>query len=83
MSSVLSPIWRANRPSNDGRGFLALVTTHSGEFFRGAVCGEPRQTEQIWTLKLDLWEAKRNGGGPIGVSEEIAVPNIKDVEIEW
>jgi hypothetical protein len=82
MSSVLDPIKEANSPSNHGNGFLALVSMKSGDFFRGAVLGGP-QLGQGNVLKLELWEAKRNGGGPIGVSAEIAVSGIKDVEIEW
>lgn len=84
MKTVVEAIREADHPDNHGNGYLLVIKTKSGDVFRGGVMSKsPEEVEKSGVVKLDLWQGKPNGDGPIGVDASIELAKVAEVEIEW
>ncbi|MFP3637497.1 hypothetical protein [Paraburkholderia sp. SIMBA_054] len=79
---VLNVIRGADAPEHDGAGYLLLIQTRSGYFFRGAVCSAT-EIEEKGRVGIELWDGKPDGAGPIGADLSIDLDQIEQVGIEW
>lgn len=86
MSIVQAALHEADKPEHGGSGFLFLVRTKTGQFYRGASSSTEDSVSKTGVLHLDLWHPdpqSAEDGGRLDREIFIAEDAIESIEIEW